>query len=653
MALQIRLLGAFEARLGSEPPLRFPTRRAEALLAVLAAKPSARHGREQLATLLWPESGEQQARGSLRQTLNLVRKTLQGARVPGVCGRGEELYLDPTGIEVDVQAFEAGAVARSPEGLAQAFELYRGDFLANLDIAAEPFEEWRSQEQHRFRELAMAAFNRLLDLYAANGTTERAIAVGERLLTLDPSSEVTYRALMKAHLTQGARGSAIRQYERCKKYLQTHLEVTPAAETEALYRQIVEGSAIRLSLPTSSHPSVAVVPFANLSGDPAQDYFAQGIAEDIVTELSRFRTLRVVARNSSFAAAAAGRPGREIGAELGATYVLEGSVRRDDTALRITSQLSDVSTGYHVWADRYDAPAASVFELQDRITRAVAGALAIRIDEERLRKAKQYGSDNLAAYDCWLRGKESLHRHKPTGVAQARDLFARALEIDPNYARAHAGLALVYYNDWNCHQWDRWAECQSQAFVYANKAVELDDSDHITHSILAQVHLYRREYERAEKHLDRTFALNPNDADCLARMGQARTQLGDAAAGIQLAEAAYRLNPRYPDWYVGFTGLPYIMAARHEEAVAIMERAPDAFIDTRAFLAAAYAYLGQRAKAREHAKAFLDGYGRKIAGGRAVDATEAMRWMLHVTPFRHDSDTTYLRKGLKKAGIGA
>jgi hypothetical protein len=136
-------------------------------------------------------------------------------------------------------------------------------------------------------------------------------------------------------------------------------------------------------------------------------------------------------------------------------------------------------------------------------------------------------------------------------------------------------------------------------------------------------------------------------------MGQARTQLGDAAAGIQLAEAAYRLNPRYPDWYIGFTGLPYVMAARHEEAVAIMERAPDAFIDTRAFLAAAHAYLGQRAKAREHAQAFLDGYGRKIAGGRAVDSTEAMRWVLHVTPFRHDSDTTYLRKGMKKAGIGA
>jgi TolB-like protein/Tfp pilus assembly protein PilF len=652
MALQITLLGSFETRIDTGPPLVFATRRAEALLAVLAVKPGTRHGRERLATLLWPDRGEQQARGSLRQTLNLVRKTLQGAQTPGICAKGDELYLDPSGVEVDVQAFEAGAIAGSVAGLARAFELYRGDFLANLDIPGEPFEEWRSQEQDRYRELAMAAFNRLLDLYAANGTTERAIAVGERLLAIDPSSEATYRALMKAHLTQGARGSAIRQYQRCKKYLETHLEVEPTPETESLYRQIVDGTALRLQLPSRSQPSIAVVPFANLSGDPSQDYFAQGIAEDIVTELSRFRTLRVIARNSSFAAAKPGKPGREVGAELGASYVLEGSVRRADNAVRITSQLSDVATGFHVWADRFDAPVENIFELQDRITRSVAGALAIRIDEERLRRAKQYGNDNLAAYDYWLRGKDSLHRHKPTGVVQARDLFQRAIEIDPNYARAYAGMALVYYNDWNCHHWDRWAECQTMAYEHARKAVELDDSDHITHSILAQVHLYRREFELSEKHLDRTFAINPNDADCLARMGQARTQLGDAGAGIQLAEAAYRLNPRYPDWYVGFTGLPYLMAARHEEAVAIMERAPDAFIDTRAFLAAAYAYLGQRSKARENAEVFLDGYRRKIAGGRDSDSTEAMRWVLHVTPFRHESDTKYLRKGLKKAGIG-
>ena len=652
MKLQIRLLGPFEARLDAGPPLGFPTRKAEALLAVLATKPGVRHGRAHLATLLWPESGEQQARGSLRQTLNLLRKTLQRAEITGVCTDSDDIYLEPAGVEVDAQPFETATTSASMEDLERAFALYQGDFLANLVIVGEPFEEWRGQEQGRFRELAIGAFGRLLDAHVAGGATERVIAVGERLLLLDPSSEETYRKLMKAHLAQGARGGAIRQYQRCKSYLKTHLDVDPTPETEALYKQIVDGSAIRVRLPSHSHPCIAVVPFANLSGNPAQDYFAQGIVEDIVTELSRFRTLRVIARNSSFAASRPGRTIQEIGTELGAAYVLDGSVRQADDAVRITAQLSDTKTGFHVWSDRYDAPAQGVFELQDRITRAVAGALAIRIDEELLQKAKQHAGENPAAYDCWLHGRECLNRGTPDSSAQARNFFGRALEIQPGYARAHAGLAILYFMDWNCHGWDRWEQCETQAFEHARKAVELDDTDHVAHCILSRIYLYRRAFELAEKHVDRTLALNPNDADCLARMSATKAQLGDAAAGIELGELALRLNPRYPDWYVGMISVAYIMAARHEEAVALMERAPDVFIDTRALLSVSYAYLRQRAKARENTMAFLKGYQRTIAGGRSIDRTEAMRWMLQVTPFRFDSETTYLRKGLKKAGIG-
>jgi adenylate cyclase len=182
--------------------------------------------------------------------------------------------------------------------------------------------------------------------------------------------------------------------------------------------------------------------------------------------------------------------------------------------------------------------------------------------------------------------------------------------------------------------------------------VELDDSDHVSHCILSRIYLFRRAFERAASHLERAISLNSNDADCLARMAATKAQLGDAAAGIALGEAALSLNPHHPDWYVAFIGLAYLMAARHEDAVALMERAPDVFIDTRAFLALSYAYLGEGTKARDNAEAFRIGYEGKIANGRHTDTVEAMRWVLHVTPFRHDSDTTYLRKGLKKAGIG-
>jgi tetratricopeptide (TPR) repeat protein len=290
--------------------------------------------------------------------------------------------------------------------------------------------------------------------------------------------------------------------------------------------------------------------------------------------------------------------------------------------------------------------------VQDRITRAVAGALALRIDEELLQKAKARPDADPAVYDCWLRGKECLHQGTPHGTADARDFFLRALEIEPGYGRAHAGLAMVYFTDWNCHDWKRWEECEQKAFDHARKAVALDDGDHVAHCVLSRVHLYRRAFEQVEKHVDRALTLNANDADCLARSAATKAQLGEAMAGIELGRLAFALNPRYPDWYVGFIGLPYLMAARHAEAVAVMERAPDAYIDTRALLAASYAYLGRAAEARIHAEAFLAGYGEKIAQGRRFDGTEAMRWLLQVTPFRLESDTAYLREGVTKAGIG-
>lgn len=652
MPLQVRLLGPFEARRESGETIRLPTRKAAALLAVLAAKPGLRHGREQLATMLWPESGEPQGRGSLRQTLSLLRHALgDGERIGSPEGK-DVVSLDAADLEVDVQLLESAAASRDAQELERAIAAYRGDFLANLTIDSEPFEEWRRNERERLRDLANAAFGRLVDAHVSAGEFTRAAAAGEQMLAFDPASEAAYRALMRVYLAQGERGAAVRLFQRCKRYLETHLAVAPSPETESLYRQIVESEARQPLLPARDRPAIAVVPFANLSDDPAQDRLAQAVVEDIITELSRFRTLRVIARHSAFVAHRPGRSVRDSGTELGATYVLGGSLRRSESAVRISAQLTEVATESHIWADRYDVPIERLQEVQDRITRAVAGALALRIDEELLQKAKARADARPAAYDCWLRGKECLFAGTSDGHSQARSFFMRALDVEPGYGRAHAGLAMVYMTDWNCHNWNRWEECEREAFEHARKAVTFDDADHVAHCVLSRVYLYRRAFEQAEKHVDRSLTLNANDADCLARAAATKAQLGQATVGIELGDLAFGLNPRFPDWYVGFVGLPYLMAARHPEAIAIMEQAPDAYIDTRALLAAAHAYLGQQAEARLHADAFFAGYNEKIAGGRSFDGTEAMRWVLQVLPFRLDSDIKYLRKGLKKAGIG-
>ena len=423
--MEIRLLGPFEARVGESRPLKLPTRKAEALLAILATKPATRHRRDHLAGLLWPGSDSKQARGSLRQTLNLLRKALSdnGAATPQTSG--DDLWLDPAGIVIDVQTLESAIATDMPIELEQACASYRGDFLEGLEIDGEEFEDWRMGERRRLRDMAIGGLSRLLDHHIAVGATDRAITVGEKLLTLDPAAEGAYRMLMQAYLTQGARGGAIRQYQRCRKVLRRELSVDPSAETEELYRQIIDGVAATHKLPARERPSIAILPFDYLAEDGGDGYFAQGIVDDILSELSRFRSLRVIARHSSFAAVRQGRSADEVGRELGADFVLEGSIRRVDDQMRIATHLSSTATGLHVSSDRYDVPARAIFEIEDRIVRQVAGALAVRIDSEILERAKRRSSEDLGAYDCWLQAMYHLPRDKPHGVLKARELVGR------------------------------------------------------------------------------------------------------------------------------------------------------------------------------------------------------------------------------------
>jgi TolB-like protein len=415
---------------------------------------------------------------------------------------------------------------------------------------------------------------------------------------------------MRLHLAAGRRGQAVRAYERCRDKLRERLGLSPGDETEELYRSIVEdGRAGAAAPPTSTAEllprraaSIAVLPFDNLSPDPEQGYFADGIAEDIITELSRFRTLAVTSRNSSFAYRGHGKPVREIAAELGVTYVLEGSVRRADDRLRVTAQLIDGRDEKHVWADRYDAGLAGMFDVQDEITRAVG-------------------------------------------------YFERALEIDPYFSRAYAGISLTHFNDWSCQAWDRWGERERGAFENARRAVELDDGDHLAHCILGRIRGYRLEFALAEKHFDRALGLNPNDADCLMQISMGKTLLGHHEMGVELAETALKLNPRHGDWYYGVAAIPLLMLRRYEAALNYAERAPDVFVDSRALLAGACARLGREEEARRHADLFLKGFKRKIAPGRDPEPGEAVRWMLHVNPFRLDSDRKFVRETLALAGL--
>jgi TolB-like protein/Tfp pilus assembly protein PilF len=418
--------------------------------------------------------------------------------------------------------------------------------------------------------------------------------------------------------------------------------MAPGGETERLRREISASAAADARGAADGTrqraPTLAVLSFEILSTDPSHEVFARGLEEDVLAALSRFRSLRVVAP----------APGR---APPSADYLLSASVRAAGGRLRVVARLEEAGTGAQVWGDRVDADLADVFAMQDRVTRAVVSALALRIDEQELSGALRKPPERLEAYACWLRGMQCLRRGARESDLEARRLFERALEIDPGYARAYSGLSLSWFNDWSCRAWERWEETHRNAFRYAVEAARLDDRDHVTHCILGRILLYRREFEAARDHLGRALALNPNDADVLAHLAGGYAYLGEPERGLACGEDARALNPLHPQWYLPFIAVNHLLARRPREALALMERAPDVFVDSRGYLAATYAHLGDRARAAENAARFLERFRADIARGAPADAGEPVRWMLHINHFRREEDRLFVVEGLALAGL--
>ncbi len=649
--IEIHLLGGFVVYLdGARLP--FPVRKTAALLAVLALRPGATVSRERLADLLWPRSAPEQARGSLRQALAQLRKALEDADGAVVEAAGDGLRLRPERVEVDAACIEAALEDGSAEALEHACGLFGGDLLDGFAVDEAPFEDWRRIEGQGLRRRAMAAFIDLLQRYCDAGDATSATALGERLLAIEPASESIHQALMRLHLARGALGSAMAQYQRCREALHASLGVPPSAQTEALRQQIRAAPPTAGGSPNET-PLLAALPFANLPDDPDQAFFARGFTEDVIRALTRFRSVRIIAAHSSFVAADASSTPREIGERLGARYLLTGSIRRTPQSLRIGADLADARSGHLLWSQHYDLAPSAVLTAQDEIARDVAAALAVRIDSDRLARTAGRPLEHLECYDCWLRGMAELHRGTVDGHERARSLFRRALELDPGFARAHSGLSLTYFNEWSCTAWGRWDLSQREAFEHAQRGAAMDDGDPVTHFVLGRVLLYRREFERAERHLDCAEALNPNDADNLAQLAMSDACLGYPERGIERAGRAMRLNPFHDDWYFAFAGAPYFYAGELEQSIALGLKATEVATDVRAYLAAALAHLGRLDAAHRQRDAFLQLFRSRIAFGREPQPGEAVRWVMLVNPLRRERDRAYLVDGLVRAGLSA
>ena len=398
---------------------------------------------------------------------------------------------------------------------------------------------------------------------------------------------------------------------------------------------------------------IAVLPFENLSGDSDNDYFAAEFVEDLITDLSRFHSLQVISSYTSKKMGAGSPDGLAEAKALAVSYLLKGSLRRKADQIRITTQLIEVAGGGVIWAERYDAPLDTIFDIQDDIVERVAGALSAQIDQVLLAAARDKTLTSLAAYDCWLRGMDLLRKGTPAADQNARKIFGQALTIDPNYSRAHAGLSLSYFNDWSCQVWENWHATERNAFKHAMKAIQLDDTDHITQMILGRILLYRHQFDIAEQHLNRSLDLNPNDAESLIQIAISQAYLGEGQKGERLYLKAMRLNPYRNVWYYTGGAFTYFVQRQFEVCIELALKGPltDRWVDLPAFLSAACAHIGNTKEAARYLEIFEKTFHKKIIRDHQPTPDEIITWLKLANPFKQEADTALLVEGLAKAGL--
>ncbi|NNU48398.1 adenylate/guanylate cyclase domain-containing protein [Rhizobium sp. WYCCWR 11279] len=413
----------------------------------------------------------------------------------------------------------------------------------------------------------------------------------------------------------------------------------------ALAKSTVTAYAAAGRVPAASPPalSIAVLPFANMSGDAEQEYFADGISEDIITALSKLSQLFVIARNSSFTFKGRNVNVQEVGLGLGVRYVLEGSVRKSGSRVRITAQLIDATSGGHLWAERFDRDLTDIFAVQDDVTQQIVGALALNLREGDQQRLAAEQTESLEAYDCFLRGREHMWRLTREQNRQGRELLQRAIELDPKFVPAYAFLAvthgLAYMNQWSQSP----SKSLEQAIEAATRAVALDDQYPYAHWALGVVKLHSRQHDVAIAEAERVIALAPNSVEGYENLGNALHYAGRSAEALAYFERAMALNPYYPDLFLHFYAQAMFQLGRYEEAVVILKRRlvrnPDTDV-SRVLLAASYGHLGRFEEARgEWAEVFR------------INPDYSLEHRRKVLPYKNPADFERIVDGLRQAGL--
>jgi len=649
-AAELTLFGTFELRLADGAAVDLPGQKDRALLAILALAGGTSQSRDKLAGLLWSDRGEPQARDSLKHALTRIRQCFGEAMPAVIVADRQSVRLDPADLSIDVVRFHGLLRAGTTEALEQASALCSGDLLEGISIRDAGFEDWLQTERQRLRRLHEDALTKLLAPALPIATRERA---ARRLLALDPLREAASRALMQVHAERGETAQAVMLFETLRDRLHAELGVKPEAETlklhELLRRRDEPGAAP--AAPQSepvlpSKPSIAVLPFQNQSGDPEQEYFADGMVEEIITALSRMRWLFVIARNSSFTYRNRAVDAKQIGRELGVRYILEGSVRKAASRVRISGQLIDASSGAYLWADRFDGTLEEVFDLQDRVATSVVGAIAPKLEQAEIERTKRNPTESLDAYDHYLRGMACVHRWTRQASSEALQHFRRAIELDPDYASAY-GMVARCYSQRKVSGWvaDREQEI-ADAVRMAKRVKEIGTNDPLALCTAGMGLGYVvGDLEDGDAMIERALALDPNSAWAWLFSAWTKLWLGEADSALERLHRAMRLSPQDPQLFNMQTGVAWahLLAGRYAEAQSWAQTAlrvrPD-YLNPLCIMAASSALAGNLEDAR-----------RNLARMRALDPDARISNIKQRYPFRRPEQLARFAEGLRLAGL--
>jgi adenylate cyclase len=405
----------------------------------------------------------------------------------------------------------------------------------------------------------------------------------------------------------------------------------------------------KMAFPLPEKPSIAVLPFSNMSGEPQQEYIADGITENIITALSKISEMFVIARNSTFTYKGKPVKIKQVAEDLGVQYVLEGSLMRSGEQVRVTAQLIDTTSGHHLWAEQYNRKMTDFFNLMDEITRKIVLSVQVELTEGERAYIWHSATDNFEAWGQTVKGYNLfLHNEKEDNV-RARELFERAIQLDPKYSTAWTYLAWTHWHD----AWLGWSEFPEEstkkAIELANKAKNLDDTQAEVHSLFSSIYVHQKQYAKSIAEGERGIAISPNNSKCHAYLAWALHNSGRFEEAVEVMKRAMRLSPYYPIWYLSNLGEALTMAGQYEEAISVnqqllersqKEKAPFWALAAHDWLAIGYSMLGREEEARYH-----------VAEGLKAEPDWSLEMEQQIYSYKNPADLERHLDALRKVGL--